>query len=470
MKKLLSSFLLILCGLLFAQEYRPMLHPNNVWESYQIEEGEMGYSTDYQHKMSESTLLFNDKEYTRFIVRSRPDNFPPAAWSDWSNSFYLHENIEDKKVYIYYPSNEGGAEYLLYDFDLNVGDEVPLQGMSNYDNPEDPIIITSIDYQTVFGISNVKTYHTNYNYEQPLKIYEGIGGSSGVNFYNTFNVLSTLENFTNQPDDYTPLIQNQNGWEFSSFVWEFGLGEMHYTDFQMKYSGETMNYNAKTYHAVQLRNRTRIENTPTSDWNSWVTKFYLAEDIDNKKVHIYYPDNSTFGHSAGEFLLYNFDLDVDHNLNLDGFAYSEGIPFAQVRDITYENIQGLTNVKTFHMIAQDEFEFEIYEGIGSSFGPITMSFMYDAGWELNFYGILSNKEFNLASTKVYPNPFTNQIQIDSAKNIKQLQIFDLTGKLIQSKTSLNELNAQLPGLNSGVYILTITYQNNTKESVKLMKK
>ena len=92
-------------------------------------------------------------------------------------------------------------------------------------------------------------------------------------------------------------------------------------------------------------------------------------------------------------------------------------------------------------------------------------------WRLeNFSNTLTLNETNYSPTKIYPNPFTNQIQIDTEKPIQQLQLFDTTGKLISSKSIISELNSNLSQLKSGVYILTITYKDHQKETVKLLKK
>lgn len=96
--------------------------------------------------------------------------------------------------------------------------------------------------------------------------------------------------------------------------------------------------------------------------------------------------------------------------------------------------------------------------------------MYDAGWTLNHYGILSVDEFDKIETIVYPNPFTHQIQISSEKPIQHLELLDVNGKLILSKKSVSELNSNLNQLEKGIYILQITYPNQQKENIKLIKK
>jgi hypothetical protein len=271
--------------------------------------------------------------------------------------------------------------------------------------------------------------------------------------------------------EYRPLVQLDNQWIDSFFMYDMELGQRDYHDFHYRFSENAPQIiNGKEYFEIESRWRLRFENTPITAWTDWeLSFFYLSEDVENKKIYVYYPDNSQ--HSQGEFLLYDFNLEMGDLLDFTGFVegeFSESLP---ILDITYENVFGLENVKTYHFQAEGHIPFMIYEGIGSTMGLVHASFMFDAGWELTAFGSnLYVSEFNSPKTKIYPNPFTNQIQIDTEKQIKQLQIFDLTGNLIQTKSNLDELNAQLSGLKSGVYILTISYENNSKDTFKIMKK
>jgi beta-glucanase (GH16 family) len=73
--------------------------------------------------------------------------------------------------------------------------------------------------------------------------------------------------------------------------------------------------------------------------------------------------------------------------------------------------------------------------------------------------------------KVWPNPFQDKIQITSAEPIHRLEVFDLSGKLLLSK-SLNKLHTT--GLNlleiSSTIVLKATFVNGTSKSMVLVKK
>jgi beta-glucanase (GH16 family) len=69
---------------------------------------------------------------------------------------------------------------------------------------------------------------------------------------------------------------------------------------------------------------------------------------------------------------------------------------------------------------------------------------------INESEILNNK------INIYPNPFTNQISIDAAFVSSQITLFDLTGKELISAKNIDEVNKQIPSLNTGSYIVRIT--------------
>jgi len=63
--------------------------------------------------------------------------------------------------------------------------------------------------------------------------------------------------------------------------------------------------------------------------------------------------------------------------------------------------------------------------------------------------------------QVFPNPFTNNVQVISSEEMKELAVFDMVGKKIWQKTSSNQNSEtiDLETLNSGVYLLKIKTVN-----------
>ena len=65
---------------------------------------------------------------------------------------------------------------------------------------------------------------------------------------------------------------------------------------------------------------------------------------------------------------------------------------------------------------------------------------------------------NAIQLNVYPNPATNNITIESNSTINSIQIFDLTGALIQIET---KESFSIENLNSGVYMINISTENGS---------
>jgi CotH kinase protein/Secretion system C-terminal sorting domain/Chitobiase/beta-hexosaminidase C-terminal domain len=79
-------------------------------------------------------------------------------------------------------------------------------------------------------------------------------------------------------------------------------------------------------------------------------------------------------------------------------------------------------------------------------------------------GVLNNlatPSFNAASYQVFPNPFNTNVQVLSSEPMTELTIFDIVGKKIWQKTSINknDVTINLETLNSGVYLLKIKTAN-----------
>lgn len=83
-------------------------------------------------------------------------------------------------------------------------------------------------------------------------------------------------------------------------------------------------------------------------------------------------------------------------------------------------------------------------------------------------GITENTIDNL---QIYPNPCSDALHISSSKNMRQVQLFDLSGRMI-SNTAVAEQETLLnvSHLSSGVYFIKIISNDNTTSTSKFIKK
>ena len=84
---------------------------------------------------------------------------------------------------------------------------------------------------------------------------------------------------------------------------------------------------------------------------------------------------------------------------------------------------------------------------------------------------LSINEFETTSITIFPNPFKNEININASKPLKKVEVFDINGKSLMTKSfSLNEAEINLEEFSSGVYFLRLSYGENEFKSFKIVKK
>ena len=89
--------------------------------------------------------------------------------------------------------------------------------------------------------------------------------------------------------------------------------------------------------------------------------------------------------------------------------------------------------------------------------------------------ITSNEDLQLAgkTVKVYPNPFSQQLNIEFDEALKdgiQFELYDLAGQLIQTRLITNQLEAiDLNTLNAGAYVLKLTNQEGVSQSQRIIK-
>lgn len=73
--------------------------------------------------------------------------------------------------------------------------------------------------------------------------------------------------------------------------------------------------------------------------------------------------------------------------------------------------------------------------------------------------------------QIQPNPAHEQITIQSKNQIQQLELIDITGKVLYKASSLSEGNnsINLNGFEAGSYLIKVTYQNNNSYSQRFIK-
>jgi len=71
--------------------------------------------------------------------------------------------------------------------------------------------------------------------------------------------------------------------------------------------------------------------------------------------------------------------------------------------------------------------------------------------------------------KIFPNPATNELNIESDKKITSLMIFDKNGQVMISKKNVSASNIDISSLEKGSYLFQCTYDDNTTQQLQFVK-
>ncbi|MBT2620219.1 T9SS type A sorting domain-containing protein [Chryseobacterium sp. ISL-6] len=70
---------------------------------------------------------------------------------------------------------------------------------------------------------------------------------------------------------------------------------------------------------------------------------------------------------------------------------------------------------------------------------------------------------------VYPNPFTDVLNISDSENVKSVMVSDFAGRVVKTIDNPDSV-IHLNGIQSGLYLVTMTMKNGSKQTVKVIKK
>lgn len=164
---------------------------------------------------------------------------------------------------------------------------------------------------------------------------------------------------------------------------------------------------------------------------------------------------------------YNFTFDISQN-----YPINLSLP----GEINLVSLENTTNLGTA-TILNNEVNYQPTT-IGNDI--IKVKYRYGTSNRIEMFYIfttntntLSVEDFeNTKSFTLFPNPFVEELQIASKEqSITQVQLYDLTGKLIQEEKvdNQNTFTLKTNGLPIGAYLITI-YTDKGKESYKVIKK
>lgn len=180
-------------------------------------------------------------------------------------------------------------------------------------------------------------------------------------------------------------------------------------------------------------------NQPLPDWN--LEKLIVVDNW----LGVFEEENSfSFSHSGMSC--------ENYSLTLKGWANN---PDGSTRPLIMlsEGMEYSTEIEEDRFSLEQDFNWTI---IGDAAGSCTLDL----------------EKFDLAEIRIYPNPTKDIVMIDGGQLIEQIEILDLSGKLIFSyKNSLNEdkIKVNLQDFSKDVYFLKIGFIDGNRKTERIIK-
>ncbi len=197
MKRIFISLLIIICIIQYAdcQAYYPLPETNTYWQYTYVDLPWycpcFGYCYKSQYEISGDTIITNNTYHKLVLSRIYFDENCNENYSYIGYQGAFRNQAEEKKAW-FVPQGEE-EEVLLYDFNLQLGDTLPVSYINPYGMNYSVVEIDSVEV----GNSFRKKYllgDENYPFEWPYELIEGIGGQ---------NLIKPIEEWFNFESGYT---------------------------------------------------------------------------------------------------------------------------------------------------------------------------------------------------------------------------------------------------------------------------
>jgi hypothetical protein len=256
----------------------------------------------------------------------------------------------------------------------------------------------------------------------------------------------------------------------SNAVWRVSYGgyQAPYCYDRYYFLGEAILMNGRQYHVVYYSQCDGIPDLETGMCNAsctadpsiWYDYFgFIAQDTLQKKVYFIGISDTT------EYLLYDFSLNVGDTIppSINNFYQ------ATIQSIDSILINGSYR-KRFNVNAFCS----IIEGIGSTTGLIEELFVFEFGGHLNCFSqngetlypdttsicdlttLVESISKKRVTLKISPNPAHNSFTITSPFQNAELEIYNMLGVEVYSKTLNTKPQTLNPNLSAGIYFVKVS--------------
>lgn len=367
-------------------------------------------------------------------------NLFPSENYDYTLSYDLREN----------PTLEPGDYYLgaIIDAQNYSNESVESDNYCIWDEklitlPEGYCSCTSST--TTFICENFESYHTNLGLSQqsncwsPWSLPAGSSQDGTISTQQAFNSNKSLLIEEGSVQDVILKLGNRNsGWHLLNWEMFIPTGKAAYYNLQED-EIPAIGWNLQVYFGNPTPGTGHVHGTdidftyPQNQWFDIQMGFNLDSDlmilwIDNELIMV----SENFSGNLGAVNFYS--INSNNRYYVDNITYQEFTNFTdspanRIADFTtttinYENMSSVQKAKAL----RDNLNAEERD--------------------------ISREEIASSAIKITPNPATNQLYIDSELPLQQINIYDVSGRLMNSNTSPNK-NIPIDNLDSGIYILEV---------------
>jgi len=230
------------------------------------------------------------------------------------------------------------------------------------------------------------------------------------------------------------------------------------------------NIQPNTYYIIQVAN-----NCTVGQFGNTIQQIYLSDDDWCSGITFADTGGINNNYSSNERLIKTFYPNTPGQkitLNINDFDLEQGFDFMGIYD--GENTESPAFAFSENMTGNNPF-LTFFEATNIA-GAITVEFTSDqavngSGWDITVSCTsLSTEEFSENDIKIYPNPFQDELNLESVLTLDKITVYDLMGKIIlQHKLKQNvEHKINMGKLNTGIYLMTIESGNQklTKNIIK----
>lgn len=143
-----------------------------------------------------------------------------------------------------------------------------------------------------------------------------------------------------------------------------------------------------------------------------------------------------------------------------------GTPFdlSDIVDDALLNKNNITHVKVIDVIGTIDPAYATYDSYGNMVNDPYPTPFGSGGFDLDAVGVINQASLSVGDTKlselkVYPNPASNVFNIKGVNNVMDINIYDITGKLVKQLKNTTLKTIDISNLKQGVYVVKVSSQN-----------